>query len=261
MGDGMRPLIAVTTSEMRSAGAVRQTEQADPPQVEMALGLPYLRAVEAAGGLPIVVPPMDLEAVEPLLAQVAGVCLSGGPDLDPVAYGAEPHPALGPINEALDRFEIELARQADARGLPLLAICRGMQALNVARGGTLHQHLPDRPGTTIAHRQSEPGSEVTHAVRITAQSRLAGLMAGEEAEVNSFHHQAIDRLGRGLRAVAWSGDGVIEGVEAPAGGFLVGVQWHAETLTHRPEEASLFAGLVEAAARPESRGAHMESVA
>lgn len=260
MGDGLRPLIAVTTSEMRSAGEAPQTDQGEPPQVEMALGLPYLRAVEKAGGLPVVVPPLDLEAVEPLLAQVAGVCLSGGPDLDPVAYGAKPHPSLGPVNDALDRFEIELARQADARGLPVLAVCRGMQALNVARGGTLHQHLPDRPGTTSAHRQSEPGDEVTHAVRIATGSRLASLMGSEAAEVNSFHHQAIDELGRGLRAVAWSGDGVIEGVEAPARDFLVGVQWHAETLD-RPEQSALFAGLVGAASAPGARRPRIESAA
>jgi putative glutamine amidotransferase len=260
VGDGLRPLIAVTTSEMRSAGEVHQTDQADPPQVEMALGLPYLRAVERAGGLPVVVPPMDLEAIEPLLAQVAGVCLSGGPDLDPIAYGAEPHPSLGPVNDALDRFEIELARQADARGLPVLAVCRGMQALNVARGGTLHQHLPDRSGATIAHRQSEPGDEVTHSVRIAAGSRLASVMRSEQAEVNSFHHQAIDQLGRGLRAVAWATDGVIEGVEAPARDFVVGVQWHAETLD-RPEQSALFGGLVQAASAPGARKPRIESAA
>ncbi len=260
MGDGLRPLIAVTTSEMRSAGEVRPTDHGDPPQVEMALGLPYLRAVERAGGLPLVAPPMDLEAIEPLLAQVAGVCLSGGPDLDPVAYGADPHPSLGPVNDALDRFEIELARQADARGLPVLAVCRGMQALNVARGGTLHQHLPDRPGVTIVHRQSEPGTEVTHAIRVEAGSRLASMMDSEEAHVNSFHHQAIDRLGPGLRAVAWSTDGVIEGVEAPARDFLIGVQWHAETLD-RPEQSALFEGLVQAASAAGARRRPIESAA
>jgi putative glutamine amidotransferase len=238
---------------MRSAGVAPQTDQADPPQVEMALGLPYLRATEKAGGLPVVVPPMDLDALEPLLAQVAGVCLSGGPDLDPVAYGADRHPSLGPVNDALDRFELELARRADALGLPVLAICRGMQALNVARGGSLHQHLPDRPGTADGHRQTAPGTEVTHSVRIAPGSQLAGLMGGEEAEVNSFHHQAIDRLGRGLRAVAWSSDGVIEGVEAPDRDFVIGVQWHAETLTERSEQSALFAGLVDAASAADVR--------
>jgi putative glutamine amidotransferase len=247
MGDGLRPLIAVTSSEMRDVQSHAQTPQGEPLRKEMALGLTYLSAVERAGGLPVVVPPLDLEALQPLLSQVSGICLSGGPDLDPSFYGAEPHPELGPVEPRLDRFEIALARHADDRGLPILAICRGMQTLNVAREGTLHQHLPDRPGAELQHRQTEVGTETTHDVDIAEGSQVAGLMGSTHAEVNSFHHQGIDRLGHGLRAVAWSSDGVIEAVEAPARPFVIGVQWHAETLVDRPEHAALFAGLVEAA--------------
>jgi putative glutamine amidotransferase len=243
----VRPLIGVTTSEVRVGAQVEQTPQGEPPRQEMALGLTYLAAIEAAGGLPVVMPPLDLEAVEPLLERCDGICLSGGPDLDPASYGARRHPALGPVETQLDRFELELARRADHRGLPVLAICRGQQTLNVARGGTLHQHLPDRPGVTIQHRQREPGEVVTHPVEIAAGSRLARLMGRRHAKVNSFHHQAVDRLGTGLRAVAWSPDGVIEGVEAPARDFMIGVQWHAETLVSRGEHAALFRGLVQAA--------------
>ena len=252
MGDGnVRPLIAVTTSEVRQgAGTVKQGE---PPQVEMVLGLAYLQAVEAAGGIPLVAPPMRTIAIEPLLDQVAGVCLSGGPDLDPDAYGADRHAALGPVDAQLDRFELELARAADERGLPVLAICRGMQALNVARGGSLHQHLPDRAGVEADHRQTRPGTEPTHEVSVAEGSQLHRLMGVTEARVNSFHHQAVDRLGQGLRAVSWSRDGVIEGVEAPGRPFEVGVQWHAETLTAMPEHEALFAGLVEAAALAQAR--------
>jgi putative glutamine amidotransferase len=247
MGDGLRPLIAVTSSEMRDVQSHAQTRHGEPLRKEMALGLTYLNAVERAGGLPVVVPPLGLDALEPLLSQVSGICLSGGPDIDPELYGAERHPELGPVEPGLDRFELALARNADDRGLPILAICRGMQALNVAREGTLHQHLPDRPGAELQHRQTEPGTEVTHGVAIAEDSRLAGLMGGTNAEVNSFHHQGIDRLGHGLRAVAWSSDGVIEAVEAPGRPFVIGVQWHAETLVDRPEQAALFTGLVEAA--------------
>jgi len=245
----MKPLIGVTTSEVRVSSQVEPTPQGEPPRREMALGLTYLRAIEAAGGLPVVIPPLELEAVDPLLDRFGGLCLSGGPDLDPAAYHERRHPALGPVEPELDAFELELARRADERGLPNLAICRGQQALNVARGGTLHQHLPDRPGTTIEHRQSAPGDTPTHSVEIAPQSRLARLMRRRRARVNSFHHQAVDRLGTGLRAVAWSPDGVIEGVEAPARDFLVCVQWHAETLVARRDNAALFSGLVEAAAR------------
>lgn len=250
-----KPLIGVTTSEVRVGEQVDQTPEGEPPRREMALGLTYLRAIEAAGGLPVVIPPLDLEAVEPLLDRLSGLCLSGGPDLDPSAYQARRHPNLGPVEPELDLFELELARCGDARGLPILAICRGEQALNVARGGTLHQHLPDRPGTTLEHRQRAPAQKSTHAVAISAGSRLARLLGRRNAKVNSFHHQAVDRLGTGLRAVAWSPDGVIEGVEAPGRDFVVGVQWHAETLVHRRDNASLFTGLVEASARRSARPA------
>lgn len=254
MGDGLRPLIAVTTSEVRSAERTQQTPEGDPPRLDMALGLPYLKAVEAAGGLPVVVPPLDHGAILPLLSQVAGVCLSGGPDLDPAAYGAERHPALGPVDAVLDRFEIEIARQADALGLPVLAICRGMQALNVARGGTLHQHLPDQGEEILSHRQTLPGTATVHGVQVAPGSRLAGLLGSEVVQVNSFHHQAVDQLGESLRAVAWSDDGVVEGLEDPGRDFTVGVQWHCETLTHLPEEAALFGGLVAAADERMQRG-------
>ena len=245
----MKPLIGVTTSEVRVGAQVDQTPQGEPPRREMALGLTYLRAIEAAGGLPVVIPPLELDAVEPLLDRFGGLCLSGGPDLDPASYHERRHPELGPVEPELDEFELELARRADARGLPILAICRGQQAINVARGGTLHQHLPDRPGTTIDHRQSSPGDRPTHDVEIAPGTRLARLMGRRHTRVNSFHHQAVHALGSGLRAVAWSPDGVIEGVEAPARDFLVGVQWHAETLVARRENAALFTGLVGAAAR------------
>ena len=241
-----RPLIGVTTSEVRIAERVEQTPQGEPPRREMALGLKYLRAIEAAGGLPVVIPPLNLRAVRPMLDQLTAICLSGGPDLDPRAYRARRHPRLGPTEPELDRFELTLAREAYARNLPILAICRGAQALNVAAGGTLHQHLPDWPDA-LEHRQTEQSGKVTHPVRAEKGSRVARLLGRRRAQVNSFHHQAAKRLGRGLEAVAWAPDGVIEAIEAPERGFVVGVQWHAECLTERPEHAALFEGLVEAA--------------
>ncbi|MGZ4231398.1 MAG: gamma-glutamyl-gamma-aminobutyrate hydrolase family protein [Solirubrobacteraceae bacterium] len=242
----MRPLIAVTTSEMRVQNSDGLTRHDEPPQEEMALGLKYLRAIEQAGGIPVVVPPLDLDAIEPLLAGVAGVCLSGGPDLDPVAYGARRHELTGPSWESLDRCELALARSADERRLPVLAICRGLQVLNVARGGTLHQHLPDVVGDRIAHRQTEAGSRPTHWVSMAAGGRLPGILGSRRRMVNSFHHQAIAELGDGLRPAAWASDGTIEAVEAVDREFVIGVQWHAECLVARYEHAALFDAFVQA---------------
>jgi putative glutamine amidotransferase len=252
-----RPLIGVTTSEVRPAEKVDQTPEGEPPLREMALGLRYAAAVEAAGGLPVVLPPLSLAAVEPLLDRLSGLCLSGGPDLDPEAYNARRHPRLGPTEPQLDRFELGLARAADARGLPLLAICRGAQALNIVRGGTLHQHLPDDgpEGSAIEHRQTQPSEEPAHPVEIQPGSLLARLVGSGTLEVNSFHHQAAARLGRGLTAVAWAPDGVIEAIEDQRREFALGVQWHAECMAERPEQAALFSGLVDAARAHDSRWA------
>jgi len=246
-----RPLIGVTTSEVREAERIQQTPESEPKVREMVLGLTYLRALEAAGAVPMVVPPLPEEAIGPLLDRLDGICLSGGPDLDPDTYGARRHPELGPTEPDLDRFELAVARRADARELPILAICRGTQALNVARGGSLIQHLPE-VSEEIAHRQSTPGSETSHPIEIEPGSRLAAALGNgevvvpDELDVNSFHHQGIERLGGGLKITARAPDGTAEAIEDPSRPFLIGVQWHAETLVHRPYEAALFRHFVEA---------------
>ena len=227
----------MTTSELRPSGLATLRRQGEPDHPEMALGMTYLQRVERAGAVPVVLPPCvsDLEA---LMARLDGVCLSGGPDLDPQAYGArERHAELGPTEPSLDAFELDLARAAIERGMPLLGICRGSQALNVACGGTLHQHLS-------GHRQVEPGCQATHEVEVLEGTRLAGLIGAGAHAVNSFHHQAVDELGRGLRVAARAADGTVEAIEARSGGFAVGVQWHAETLA----DARLFEALVSACA-------------
>ena len=234
-----RPLVGVTTSEVRRAERTQPLPEGEPPQHEMALGMPYVRALARAGAIPVVLPPLPVDAVPALLRRLRAVCLSGGPDLDPTKYGAAPSPDLGPIEPALDVFELEVARVADAAGLPILGICRGAQALNVARGGTLHQHLPAITDHSIDHRQTAPGWVETHAVRVAAASRLAGVLGPEELWVNSFHHQAVDRLGAGLRAVAWAPDGTVEGIEDHGERFVLGVQWHAETLDRGPPPAAV----------------------
>jgi putative glutamine amidotransferase len=214
----------------------------------MALGLRYLEAVEQAGGIPVVLPPLRPAAIGSLLSRLCGLLLSGGPDLDPEAYGARGHAMLGPTEPSLDAFEVALARAADRRGIPILGICRGAQALNVSRGGTLHQHLPEVTDGSILHRQTAPAWRPWHQVRMAADSHLAAVVGPGRLAVNSFHHQAIDGLGRGLRAVAWADDGTIEAVEAPAARqLLLGVQWHAETLVGYRRHRALFKRLVLAA--------------
>ena len=231
----MRPLIGVTTSELRPSGMSTLRRQGEPAHPEMALGMTYLQAIERAGGVPVVLPPCvsDLAA---LMARLDGICLSGGPDLDPGAYGAaDRHAQLGPTEPSMDAFELALARAAVERGMPLLGICRGAQALNVACGGTLHQHVP-------GHRQVESGRQATHDVEVLAGSQLATLLGAGTLGVNSFHHQAVDRLGQGLRICARAADGTVEGIEGD--GFLLGVQWHAETLA----DGRLFDALVASSA-------------
>lgn len=245
--DSAAPLIGLSTSEMRMPDGVRPTPEGEPPQREMALGMKYVQAIVRAGGAPVVLPPIGRDALETLIDRLSGVCLPGGPDLDPSIYRESPHPRLGPTEPEIDVFELALLHAADERGLPVLAICRGAQALNVARGGSLHQHLPDAVEGDVEHRQTEPDSVPTHAAEIAPRSVLARTLALREVAVNSFHHQAVSRLGRGLRAVAWAPDGVVEAIEASEDRFVVGVQWHAEALTERPEQAALFRSFVAAA--------------
>jgi putative glutamine amidotransferase len=245
----MAPLIGISTSELRVPPHVEPVAQSDPARRELALGLDYPKAIDAAGAIPVVIPPMTTGDLDGLLERIDGLLLSGGPDLHPSHYGAKPDPELGPTDAALDAFELELLRRADAARIPVLAICRGLQALNVARDGTLHQHLPVDVGGPIHHRQHQPGVIATHSVRIEPGSRLATILGATAIDVNSFHHQAVRDLGRGLRAVAWAPDGVIEGIEATDRPFSVAVQWHAEGLGARVDQEALFGAFVEAAAQ------------
>jgi len=247
-----RPLIAVTTSELRRPEEVCARQHGEPPKLEVALATLYPEAIERAGGIPVIVPLLRPEAIESLLDRVDGVCLPGGPDLQPSTYGEEPHPELGPTEPRVDAVELQLVRAADRRNLPILGICRGMQVLNVARGGTLHQHLPDVVGDQLKHRQPEHGSVPTHRVETASRSRVRRVLGGPKLEVNSFHHQAVRTLGQDLVATAWAPDGTIEAVEdaVPARRLVLGVQWHAEGLeAHAP----LFELLMAAAAETDER--------
>jgi putative glutamine amidotransferase len=208
----------------------------------------YADAVAQAGGLPVLLPPVP--GIGDVLERLDGLILSGGGDVDPARYGAVRDPATDPANAARDEAEFALCAGALAAGLPLLAICRGMQVLNVMLGGTLHQHLPDVVGSD-AHSPVVSGYG-RHTVTVAPGSRLAAVLGRTELAVPTHHHQAADKLGTGLIGTAWTGDGIIEAVELePSGGnegspFLLAVQWHPEA----DDDLSLFNGLIAAASRP-----------
>jgi putative glutamine amidotransferase len=232
---------------LRRHQQLREDDQGEPVQIEIALGLAYTQAVFAGGGIPVILTPVPEKEVGHLLSCLSGVVLSGGPDIHPSAYGEKEHTLLGDSERELDKFELCLCAHARAAGVPVLGICRGLQIINVAAGGTLHQHLPDVVGTEITHRQGEAARVPTHEVKIEVDTALAEMLDVETLRVNSFHHQAIAELGTGLRAAAYTDDGLIEAIEGEDSEWLFAVQWHAESLISQPRGAALFEALVAAA--------------
>jgi gamma-glutamyl-gamma-aminobutyrate hydrolase PuuD len=234
-GAGAPPLIGITTYQEPARWGAWVREAALLPA-------PYARSVERAGGVPVLLPPTaTLRGVDALVERLDGIVLAGGGDIDPELYGAARHHETGPPQPQRDRFELALVRAIVAADLPFLAICRGMQVLNVARGGALIQHLPE----AVGHKGHAPETGIvgSHPVRISPAS-LVGKILGERADVPTYHHQAVARLGKGLSAVAWAEDQVVEAVELQGHRFGLAVQWH-------PEEGGdmrLFQALVAAAA-------------
>lgn len=215
-----RPLIAVTTT-LAPSGA------RGLPHV--LLGAAYVAAVEAAGGSAVLLTPAhDPASVARLLDATDGLLLTGGEDIDPTRYGEEPHPLCEAPNPARDALEFAALAGALQRRLPVLAICRGMQLLNVARGGTLFQDLAtERPGS-ILHEQVQPINERSHDARVQHGTRLHAILGMDELRINSFHHQGVDRLAAPLQATVWAEDGLIEAVEDREHPWVIGVQWHPE---------------------------------
>lgn len=243
----MRPRIGITASTRRE-GERPTTRQ----------NRAYIDAVADVGGLPLVLPVLEPTFVDDVLASIDGLLLTGGADIDPACYGQAAHPTTAGVDRERDVWELALVRAAIERGVPLLAICRGQQVLNVACGGTLVQHLPEI--TDLPHRDADgSGSGATvHTVDVEADSVLRRVVDAERLATNSSHHQAVDRIGAGLRACAWAPDGTIEGIEPAAtiepdatadGGErpIVGVQWHPETLTSHASHRALFRWLVDTA--------------
>ncbi|MBV8172465.1 MAG: gamma-glutamyl-gamma-aminobutyrate hydrolase family protein [Candidatus Eremiobacteraeota bacterium] len=216
----------------------------------------YRFAVEQAGGRPeLVTPPAYLASVADVLAGFDGVLLPGGADVSPQLYGGAAHPAVEPARAGTDEFQIAVARVAARDGIPLLGICRGMQVINVALGGSLYEDIDDQyrvqDGLRVRHYQTPDHArdETTHVIEIAAGSRLAALVGATTIATNTLHHQAVRRIPAALTAVARSRDGIVEGVEAPASrALLVGVQWHPEELVKRDEPSrALFRGFVASA--------------
>jgi putative glutamine amidotransferase len=228
-----RPLIGIT-GELEAARWRNWIREAVVSPVS------YTRAVERAGGTPVVLPPVPSSSIPTLIARLDGLLVAGGRDVDPSLYDEAPHDQTDQPDHRRDRFELLIIRAAIDADLPFLAICRGLQVLNVARGGTLIQHLPDRLGNE-SHRP-DPVKITTHDVQISPGSKLGGLL-GVSSAVPTAHHQAINRLGAGLTTVAWTEDKVIEAVELQGHRFGIGVQWHPE----EGDDARIFEALVEAA--------------
>lgn len=234
------PLIGIS-------GWIHQTDRRDLRGVP----LPYIKAVEGAGGLPVLLPPgLGERALNEWLRRLDGLVLSGGLDLDPVCYGEERAAATDPPSPERDEHDLNLARWSLARDLPLLAICRGAQALAVAAGGRLCQEVEQVYGTQITHRQRERRREGVHPVRVESGTLLERLLNADSVWVNSVHHQAVALLPERFRPAAYAPDGVLEAFEEPSQPFCLAVQWHPEDLApSRADQAALFAGLVAAADR------------
>ena len=237
MHPSARVAVTATTEIIRSALRLR-------------VNAAYTVSLRGAGLLPLVLPVLDPPDADAALEGVAGLVLTGGEDVNPARYGTAPHPRLGEVHDGRDAFETALVHAARARALPTLAICRGVQILNVALGGTLIQDIPSERPAAIEHDGDWARTARVHEVRVTEGSRLARALGTERPIVNSMHHQAVGAVAPSLAAVAHAPDGVVEGVEWPDDDWwMLGVQWHPEELIATPEpwDRSLFAAFAEVA--------------
>ena len=239
----VRPVIGIPCYEGKRAGTLRPL---------YGVNRAYIKAVEMAGGTPVLIPHLDdLSDLQPLCARLDGLLLPGGGDMHPRAYGEEAHPLLGGVDVQEDRLELALTDYFLEMDLPILGICRGLQLLNVAARGTLYQDIQSQRPESLKHAYTgKPRTYRAHAIRIQPETRLAELLGTEPLLVNSFHHQAIKTPGRNIVVSALAPDGIIEGIEFPNHRFVLAVQCHPEELTIAGDERALrlFRGFVQAAA-------------
>lgn len=236
------PLIGVTTHRIGG-----QKVQGD----DFATPLSYLNAVNAAGGIPLLIPAnLDAERLRRLMTRLDGLLLTGGGDIDPARFDGPAHPAVYGIEPERDEAETALVHLAVEYGLPFLGICRGIQLVNVALGGGLYTHLTDQLPGALKHDcfPDYPRNHIAHSVRLAPTGRLEGILGGETFSVNSMHHQGVWRIAPGLEATAWAPDGLVEGLELPGHPFGLAVQWHPEWLQEHEPQRALFRAFIEACA-------------
>jgi putative glutamine amidotransferase len=246
MSRSPQPLIGITSglTQNKSGSPVCQ------------LGQAYASAIQIAGGIPIIIPlGIDEENLDELIPRLDGILFSGGADIDPNLFGGTPHPRVYGISPERDALEIALIRKALSADKPLLAICRGIQVLNVALGGTLYTHIQDQRDQSLKHDwfPDFPRDKLAHSVRLTPGSKLHQIFGSEEIRVNSLHHQGLAELGQGLRATGFAPDDLVEGVEVEGASFAIGVQWHPECLPDDSGSQALFTAFVEACGGVESK--------
>jgi putative glutamine amidotransferase len=234
-----RPCIGITSSltENQSGSPVSQVSQA------------YINAVQNAGGIPIIIPVgLDTASLTDLLPRLDGLLLSGGGDIEPKRFNGRPHPKVSSVSPERDHMEFSLLEKALAVGKPLLAICRGIQVLNVAFGGDLYTHIQDQLQPALKHDwyPKFPRNKLAHTVSLKCGSKLHEIFGDGEIQVNSLHHQGIAKVGKGLEATAFAPDGVVEGLEVQDADFALGVQWHPECLPNEKGMQALFQAFVAA---------------
>lgn len=239
MEPGGRPIIGIACGQYPTGDGTSR----------VGINREYVRALEGAGAVPVLLPLVEREGlIEPLIADLNGLLLAGGGDVDPGRFGEDPLPGLGQVDPERDEFELALVKAALDRDMPVLGICRGLQVLNVAAGGTLYQDIQCQVPRALKHNQDAPRWHPSHEVRLDADSLLASIYETESLRVNSFHHQAVKVAGPVFRVSAKAKDAVVEGIESREHRFVVGVQWHPESMVERyPAQRLLFAAFVQAA--------------